>query len=53
VASYAADGMTNAQIAAALHLSPKTVGHHLEHIYTKLDIRSRRELIRRGTHTPN
>jgi DNA-binding CsgD family transcriptional regulator len=51
VAACAADGMTNAQIAAALHLSPKTVGHHLQHIYAKLDIHSRRELIRRA-HPP-
>ena len=48
VASLAADGMTNAQIAATLQLSPKTVGHHLQHVYAKLDIHSRRELIRRA-----
>ncbi|HVC86017.1 MAG TPA: AAA family ATPase [Gaiellaceae bacterium] len=47
VAALAADGLTNAQIAAALHLSPKTVGHHLQHVYGKLGIGSRRELIRR------
>ncbi len=46
VAALAANGMTNAQIAGALHLSPKTVGHHLEHIYAKLGISSRRELLR-------
>jgi DNA-binding CsgD family transcriptional regulator len=44
VAALACDGLTNAQIAAALQLSPKTVGHHLEHVYAKLGIRSRREL---------
>lgn len=48
VAACAAEGMTNAQIAAALHLSPKTVGHHLQHVYAKLGIHSRRELIRRA-----
>ncbi len=48
VASCAAEGMSNAQIAAALQLSSKTVGHHLQHIYAKLDIHSRRELIRRA-----
>jgi DNA-binding CsgD family transcriptional regulator len=37
--------MTNAQIAAALHLSSKTVGHHLGHVYAKLGVGSRRELI--------
>ena len=44
VAVVATDGMTNAQIGAALGLSPETVGHHLERIYSKLGIRSRREL---------
>jgi DNA-binding CsgD family transcriptional regulator len=47
VADYAADGLTNAQIANALRMSTKTVGHHLERIYTKLGISSRRELIKR------
>jgi DNA-binding CsgD family transcriptional regulator len=48
VAALAAEGLTNAQIAAALVLSPKTVGHYLGHVYEKLGIASRRELIRRG-----
>lgn len=48
VASLAADGLSNAQIASALHVSRKTVEHHLEHVYAKLGIGSRRELIRRG-----
>jgi DNA-binding NarL/FixJ family response regulator len=34
-------GMTNKQIAARLYLSPKTVGHHVEHIYTKIGVSSR------------
>jgi DNA-binding CsgD family transcriptional regulator/tetratricopeptide (TPR) repeat protein len=51
VVSLAAQGMTNAQIAAAIHLSPKTVGHHLQRVYVKLDIHSRRDLIRRA-HPP-
>lgn len=44
VADFAAQGLTNTQIAAALALSPKTVGHYLERIYAKLGVRSRREL---------
>jgi DNA-binding CsgD family transcriptional regulator len=46
VSELAASGMTNGQIAAALHISPKTVGHHLQHVYAKLGIGSRRELMR-------
>jgi DNA-binding CsgD family transcriptional regulator len=44
VAELAAQGSTNAQIAAALGVSPKTIGHYLERVYAKLDIHSRHEL---------
>ncbi len=53
VAELAAGGLSNGQIAAALHLSPKTIGHYLERIYVKLDIHSRRELIAQGARRPN
>ena len=36
VARYVAEGHTNAQIAEALGLSPKTVSAHIEHILAKL-----------------
>ena len=36
-----ARGLTNRQIAAALGVSVKTVGAHVEHIYVKADVRSR------------
>jgi DNA-binding CsgD family transcriptional regulator/tetratricopeptide (TPR) repeat protein len=36
-----ADGQTNREIAAHLHLSTKTVGHHVSHVLTKLGVRSR------------
>jgi len=36
-----ARGATNAQMAAQLHLSPKTVGHHVAHVYDKLGVRTR------------
>jgi HD-GYP domain-containing protein (c-di-GMP phosphodiesterase class II) len=36
-----ASGLSNKQIAGALTLSPKTVGHHVEHIYAKLQVSTR------------
>lgn len=36
-----ATGMTNRQIAAALGISAKTVGTHIEHIYEKTGVRTR------------
>jgi DNA-binding CsgD family transcriptional regulator/tetratricopeptide (TPR) repeat protein len=40
------DGRTNAQIAAALHISPKTAGHHVSAILQRLDVADRREAAR-------
>ncbi len=34
-------GLTDAQVAARLYLSPRTVGRHLTSIYSKLDVPSR------------
>lgn len=36
-----AEGLTNAQVADQLGLSPRTIGQHLRSIYTKLDVSSR------------
>ena len=36
-----ARGLTNKQIATQLVISPKTVGHHVAHIYGKIDASSR------------
>ncbi|HEV2125534.1 MAG TPA: LuxR C-terminal-related transcriptional regulator, partial [Chloroflexota bacterium] len=36
-----ADGLTNQEIAKALYVSPRTVNSHIDHILTKLDVRSR------------
>jgi DNA-binding NarL/FixJ family response regulator len=52
VAEFAASGMTNRDVAAALFLSPKTVEAYLSRVYHKLGIRSRAELGRRIGH-PN
>lgn len=44
VATLAARGQTNREIAAALFLGERTVAGHLTRIYSKLGIRSRTEL---------
>ncbi|GAA1932687.1 helix-turn-helix transcriptional regulator [Kitasatospora viridis] len=44
VAEYAAQGMTNRQIAGRMFLSPHTVAFHLRQIFRKLAIHSRLEL---------
>ena len=44
VAELAASGMTNRDIAAAVFISPKTVGANLARIYRKLGIHTRAEL---------
>jgi len=41
IAQLVAEGCTNRQIAVRLHLSLRTVDAHLEHIRTKLGVRSR------------
>ncbi len=46
VATAAANGMSNKEIAAALFLSGKTVEFHLGRVYRKLGVRSRSELVR-------
>ncbi len=56
VAALAAAGRTNAEVAQALFMSPKTVEANLTRIYGKLGIRSRAELgacmVERRTATP-
>lgn len=44
VASLAADGRTNTEIAQALYVTRKPVETHLRHVFQKLDVQSRREL---------
>lgn len=44
VAELAGHGRTNAQIAQALFVTPKTVEFHLRHVYQKLDITGRSAL---------
>lgn len=44
IATLAASGLTNREVAAALFVSPKTVETHITRVYRKLEIRSRAEL---------
>jgi ATP/maltotriose-dependent transcriptional regulator MalT len=44
IARLAASGRTNREVAASMHVSPKTVELHLGRAYRKLGIRSRAEL---------
>jgi DNA-binding CsgD family transcriptional regulator len=44
IALLAAGGMTSQAIAATLTVSVRTIENHLQRIYSKLGLRSRREL---------
>jgi DNA-binding CsgD family transcriptional regulator len=44
VCALVAGGATNREAAAALHMSPRTVEHHLRMAYRKLGVRSRTEM---------
>ena len=43
-----ADGLTNRQIAERLFISEKTVGTHVAHIFSKLDVHTRVEAASRA-----
>jgi DNA-binding CsgD family transcriptional regulator len=45
IAQMAVDGLSNREIAQALFVTPKTVENHLGHVYRKLDVSGREELL--------
>jgi DNA-binding CsgD family transcriptional regulator len=47
LAELVAEGLSNKEIAAALFVTPKTVGTKLSRIYAKVGVHSRTELVRR------
>ena len=55
ILGFLAQGQTQKQIAAALVISPKTVGTHIQHVLTKLGVHSRAQAVveafRRGVVT--
>ena len=48
VVGHIAQGLPNAEIARALHLSPHTVKEHTSGIYRKLDVRNRAAAVKRA-----
>ena len=48
VLGLVAEGQTDARVAERLHLSPRTVGRHLESVYRKLGVSSRTAAARRA-----
>jgi DNA-binding CsgD family transcriptional regulator len=46
VARLVAQGLTNAEIAQRLYISPKTADHHVSAVLTKLGVSGRRQVMR-------
>jgi DNA-binding NarL/FixJ family response regulator len=44
IAQLARDGLSNTEIGSRLFLSPRTIEWHLHHVFSKLGIRSLRQL---------
>jgi DNA-binding CsgD family transcriptional regulator len=50
VVAHVAEGLTNAETAKRMFVSPATVKSHLEHVYAKLQVHGRVELIAKTAH---
>lgn len=48
VARLVAKGLTNAELAQQLYISPRTADHHVSAVLTKLGLGTRREVVRRA-----
>ncbi|HKR98952.1 MAG TPA: AAA family ATPase [Candidatus Dormibacteraeota bacterium] len=44
IARMVAEGLTSKEIAAAMHISPRTADNHVQHILEKLEMRSRSQV---------
>ena len=53
IARWVANGATNAEIAEALVISPKTVERHVTNVFAKLGLRNRAELASRVRGSPD
>jgi len=46
VVELVAEGLTNREVSTRLHLSPRTVDAHLDHVRNKLGLRTRAQMVR-------